>query len=102
MEYVYAALILHEIGSEITEDKIEAILKAAGAQVDSSRVKALVAALTDVDIEEALSKAIATAAPAAPAAAAGGTEAPAETKEEKKEEEEPEEEEDLGLGALFG
>ncbi|MHA1687683.1 MAG: 50S ribosomal protein P1 [Candidatus Heimdallarchaeaceae archaeon] len=102
MEYVYAALILHELGTEITEDKIEAILKAAGANVDSARIKALVAVLSDVDIEEALSKAVTTAAPVAVASAASGdTQAPAEEKEAEKKEEE-EQEEDLGLGALFG
>jgi len=102
MEYVYAALVLHELGEKITEKKITDILQAAGASVDASRVKALVAALGDVDIEEALKTAVMAAAPAAGAtasAASGGQEA----KEEKKEEEEEEEEDtDLGLGALFG
>ena len=98
MEYVYAALILHEVGSEITEEKITNILQAAGAKVDEARVKALVAALSEVDIEEALSKA--TTFAAAPVAAAPAAEG-APAKEEKKEEKE-EEEEDLGIGALFG
>ena len=54
MEYVYAALVLHELGEKITQAKVKGILEAAGATADDSRVKALVAALKEVDIEEAL------------------------------------------------
>lgn len=101
MEYVYAALILHEIGENITQTKIKGILTAAGATADDSRIKALVAALKDVDIEEALKAAVMTAAaPAAASTSASEKAAPAEEKEEK--EEEPEEDTDLGLSALFG
>ena len=100
MEYVYAALILHELSGKITQAKVKGILEAAGATVDESRIKALVAALKEVDIEQALKSAVMAAAPAAPAAAAT---APAEAKEAKEEkEEEPEDDTDLGLSALFG
>ncbi|MGZ4901297.1 MAG: 50S ribosomal protein P1 [Halobacteriota archaeon] len=110
MEYVYAALILHAAGKEVTEDSIENVLTAAGATVNEARVKALIAALEGVDIDEAIAKA--TFAPAA--AVAAPAEAPAEKGEEqKKEEKEKEEEEEKekeeeeetgmeGLGALFG
>jgi large subunit ribosomal protein L12 len=101
MEYMYAAMLLHSAGKEISEDTISNTLTAAGVSADSSRVKALVAALADVDIEEAL-KAPVFAAGAAPAAAPAAAEEEAAPEEEAKEEE-PEEEEDLqGLGALFG
>jgi large subunit ribosomal protein L12 len=70
MEYIYAALILNESGEELNEDNITAVLEAAGVDVEQSRVKALVAALEDVDIEEAIETA--AAAPAAGGAAAGG------------------------------
>jgi large subunit ribosomal protein L12 len=101
MEYVYAALILHELGENITQTKIKAILTAAGATADDSRIKALVAALKDVDIEDALKSAVMTAAaPVAASPSASDKAAPAEEKEEK--EEEPEEDTDLGLSALFG
>ena len=101
MEYMYAAMLLHSAGKEISEDTIANTLTAAGVGADSSRVKALVAALADVDIEEAL-KAPVFAAGAAPAAAPAAAEEEAAPEEEAKEEE-PEEEEDLqGLGALFG
>ena len=99
MEYMYAAMLLHSAGKDISEDAVTNTLTAAGVSADSSRVKALCAALADVDIEEAL-KAPVFAAGAAPAAAPAVVE---EAPEEEPEEEEPEEEEDLqGLGALFG
>ncbi|MFB6223998.1 MAG: 50S ribosomal protein L12 [Haloarcula sp.] len=50
MEYVYAALILHETGAEINESNLTAVLEAAGETVTASRVKAIVAALEDVDL----------------------------------------------------
>ena len=101
MEYMYAAMLLHSAGKEISEDAVTNTLTAAGVSADSSRVKALCAALADVDIDEALKAPVFTAgaAPAAAPAAAVEEAAP----EEEAKEEEPEEEEDLqGLGALFG
>ncbi|GAA0725820.1 large subunit ribosomal protein L12 [Halorubrum trapanicum] len=71
MEYVYAALILNETGEEINEDNVTGVLEAAGVDVEESRVKALVAALEDVDIEDAIETA--AAAPAAAGAASGGS-----------------------------
>jgi large subunit ribosomal protein L12 len=102
MEYVYAAMLLHKAGKEINEKNMSEVLTAAGISADVARVKALVASIAEVDIDEAIKSAPAMMA-AAPAAAAA---APA--KEEKKEEEEEEdqskkEEEAMeGLGALFG
>jgi len=103
MEYVYAAMLLHKAGKEITADAVKATLTAAGVEVDEARVKALVAALDGVNIEEAIQKA-AVAAPVV--AVAGGEAAPVaeEKKEEKKEEDDKKAEESAaaGLGALFG
>ena len=105
MEYVYAALMLHATSKDVTEDGISKVLTAAGAKVNKARVKALIAALEDIDIDEAISKAVFTpvAAPAAPTVAAPLT---TEVHEEKKEEEPSKEEEEEtgmeGLGALFG
>jgi len=101
MEYVYAAMLLHAAGKEIDEGNVTKVLKAPGLKVDEARVKALVASLDGVDIDEAIQKAsvLPAAAPAGPA------EAPAEKKEEKKgekKEEKSEEEAMAGLGALFG
>ena len=111
MEYVYAALMLNETGEEINEDNVTAVLEAAGVDVEQSRVKALVAALEDVDIEEAIDTA--AAAPAAGGAAGGaadddddeGDEAADEAEEEEAAEEEEDEDEEAsgeGLGELFG
>ncbi|MCE7742362.1 MAG: 50S ribosomal protein P1 [Candidatus Heimdallarchaeota archaeon] len=100
MEYVYAALVLHELKQKVTQAKVKGILEAAGATVDESRIKALVAALKEVDINEALKTTVMSAAPVAAPAAGADKAAPAEAKEEKKEE--PEEDTDLGLSALFG
>jgi large subunit ribosomal protein L12 len=100
MEYMYAAMLIHSAGKEITEDGINNTLTAAGIKPDATRIKALVAALAEVDIDEALKAPVFTAG-AAPAAAPVAAEEEAE--EEEPEEEKQEEEEDLqGLGALFG
>jgi len=101
MEYIYAALTIHKAGGKIDEATLKKVLSAAGATADDSRVKALVAALDGVDIDDAVAKAAAApaiAAAAAPAAAAA-TEAKAET---PKKEEKSEEDAAAGLGALFG
>ncbi|MEF8856162.1 MAG: 50S ribosomal protein P1 [Haloplanus sp.] len=116
MEYVYAALILHETDEEINEDNLTGVLEAAGVDVEESRVKALVAALEDVDVNEAIETA--AAVPAAGGSAAGGsTEEADEAEEADAEEAEPDEAEEAdaeeegddedddggeGLGELFG
>ncbi|MHA1213894.1 MAG: 50S ribosomal protein P1 [Candidatus Hodarchaeales archaeon] len=99
MEYLHAALVLHSTGKEITEKGIEAILKAAGAKPDESKIKALVATLSDIDIEEAIKGA--SLISAVPATTGSSQD---EKQEPSKEEEEEEEEEgdDLGLSSLFG
>lgn len=100
MEYMYAAMLLHSAGREITEVSVESVITSAGIKPDSIRVKALVAALAEVDIDEALKAPVFTAATAGPVAAPATEE---ESEEEQKEEEQEEEEEDLqGLSALFG
>jgi len=109
MEYVYAALLLHKLKQNITEDSIKNVVQAAGVTPDDVRVKALVAALSEVKIDEALKAApvavAGAAAPAAagPAASGGGTGATASGGEAPPKEEEKKEEEALeGLSSLFG
>ena len=104
MEYVYAAMILHSAGKTIDEKGITAVLESAGVDVDAARVKGLVASLASVDIEEAMSTAIAApVAAAAPAAGpAGGTAEAAAPAEDAAEEEEEEDSGFEGLGSLFG
>jgi large subunit ribosomal protein L12 len=104
MEYVYAALMLHSAGKEVSEDGVKKIVEAAGVTVDDVRIKALIAALEGVDIAKVLSQASAMpiAVAAAPASAAAPA-AKAEAKEEKEEKKEEAEESGIeGLGALFG
>ena len=43
MEYVYAAMMLHSVDKEISDDAVTKVLEAAGVDVDAARVKALVA-----------------------------------------------------------
>ena len=101
MEYVYAAMLLHSAGKEINEKNVKAVLKGAGADADASRVKALIASLDGIDIEEAMSTAV--AAPAAAAPAAGGSGAGEAAVEDAAPAEEEEEEAGFeGLGSLFG
>jgi large subunit ribosomal protein L12 len=105
MEYVYAALLLHKLKQNITEDSVKNIVKAAGVTPDDVRVKAMVAALSEVNIEEALKAApvaVAGASPAAGGAAAAAGAAAAPGKEEEKKEEKKEEEALEGLSSLFG
>ena len=106
MEYVYAAMLLHKAGKPVNEENLNNVLNAAGVNPDAARVKALVAALEGVNIEEAIktAPAFAAAAPQAQAPAVPGKEAKPEEKKEKKPEEEKQKEEAAleGLGALFG
>ena len=101
MEYVYAALMLHKLKKEVTEENVTSIVKASGAELNEAKVKSLVASLADVNIEDAI-KAAPVVAAAAPAAA------PAEGAEEKKEaksappSEKQEEAAMEGLSSLFG
>ena len=103
MEYVYAALMLHKLQKEVTEENVTSVVKATGAEVNEAQVKALVASLADVNIEEAI-KAAPVAVAAAPSAAADAPagedkkkEAKAEPPSEKQEEQAME-----GLASLFG
>ncbi|MBC5792790.1 MAG: 50S ribosomal protein P1 [Nanohaloarchaea archaeon] len=103
MELVYAALTLHEAGKEVNEDNLNEIVDAADLDVEDSEIAALVAALEDVDIEEAMETAVA-AGGAAAAPAGGDEEAESEEEEAEEEEEEDEADEDEaaeGLGSMF-
>jgi large subunit ribosomal protein L12 len=105
MEYVYAALLLHKLKQDITEDNVTNVIKATGSSPDAVRIKALVAALGDVNIEEALKAAPMAVAATAPTTSGGSTTSETATKEEESTEEKTEkkEEEALeGLSSLFG
>src|SRR4029077_6623962 len=100
MKYVYAALLLHSWAQPVTEENVKKIVSAAGGQSEESQVKALVAALSEVNIDEALKSA--SSMMMAPAAAPAPSEG--KKKEEKPAEDEKKKEEEAlaGLGALFG
>ena len=101
MEYVYAALLLHKLKKDVSEENLTSVVKASGADVNEAQVKALVAALADVNIDEAVKAAPVAAAAAAPAAAGGDAPA-AEAKKEKKDDGKSEEQAMEGLSSLFG
>jgi large subunit ribosomal protein L12 len=92
MEEVYAALLLHSAKQAINEENVSKVLKSIGVTPDQAKIKALVASLEGVNIEEAIKQAaVAVAAPKE------------EKKEEKKKEEgKKPEEAAAGLSALFG
>ena len=93
MEYVYATLLLHEAKQNINEESVKKVLEAAKAHVDNGKLKALVASLADVSIEEAIKEMPVAAAPVHKE----------EKKEEKKEEVKVDENKAAaGLSSLFG
>lgn len=97
MEYIYAALLLHRLKKDVTEENLKNVVRAAGITPDEIKVKALAAALSEVNIDEALkAAAFAPVAAAPPVAAAAPAEAP------KPEEAKKEEEALAGLSSLFG
>jgi len=93
---VYASLILHEAKQPITEANLKKVLSSIGSAVDDAKIKALVASLEGVNIDEVIKQAVVAAA--APSGEG-------EKKEEKKPEEDESkkaEEASAGLSALFG
>ncbi|MDK6028397.1 50S ribosomal protein P1 [Ignisphaera sp. 4213-co] len=108
MEYIYAVLLLHAAKKDISEDNIKRVLEAAGIAIDDIRLKALVAAVKEINIDDVLKSSFAM--PVAPvtvqatqSAAAQQAQQPQKV-EEKEEKKEGVSEEQLaeGLSALFG
>src|SRR3989338_2377900 len=99
MEYIYSALLLSKLGKEVSEHNVKKVLEAAGCHPDEAKIKALISALKDVDIEKEIKEAATMQT-----VAAASKEAPKEDKKEKHKEEEKKDEEAAaaGLGALFG
>jgi len=100
-EYLHAVLLLHSVKKEINEESIANVLKAAGTEPDMQRIKMIVSALSNVDIDKVLSSA--TSFLSAPASVAPTTpQAPQKAEEKPKEEKKEEKAEEVaGLGALF-
>mmetsp|Transcript_13385 Transcript_13385/g.19287 ORF Transcript_13385/g.19287 Transcript_13385/m.19287 type:complete len:119 (-) Transcript_13385:52-408(-) len=104
---VYAALILHDDGVEISSDNINSLVKAAGVEVEPywpSLFSKLLEKVTVGDLISGMTAApVVAAAPVAGAAVAAapgatGGDAPAEAEAVKEEEEE---DEDMGMD-MFG
>ena len=94
MDYIYAALLLHKLGKEVSEHNLKSVVAAAGAHVDEGKIKSLVVSLKGVDIDKELESAsLVSAAPA---------HAPVHEKKEEKPKEEKHEAAAEGLSALFG
>jgi large subunit ribosomal protein L12 len=102
MEYVYAALMLHKLKKEITEENVTSIVKAAGTEVNEAKVKSLVASLADVNIEDAIKAAPVAVAAAPVAAPAEGGEGKKEEKKDEAASGKSEEKAMEGLSSLFG
>ena len=102
MEYVYAALLLHKLDKDVNEENISSVVRASGAEVNETQVKALVAALADVNIDEAVKASPVAVAAAAPAAAEAATETEAKKEEKPKDAGKTEEAAMEGLSSLFG
>jgi large subunit ribosomal protein L12 len=100
MENVYAALLLHKAGKEISEENLKSVVAAAGVKIGSdeeAKIKSLIASLKGVDIDKELESAtLATVSQGAPVASE------AETKKEEAPKEEKKEAAAEGLSALFG
>ena len=94
----YAALILHDGDLEISEEKLQKLIKASGNTVEGYWPGLFAKALKGQDITKLLAN-VGTAAAAGPAAA-GGAAAAGDAPAEAKKEEEPEE--DVDMGDLFG
>ena len=95
---VYAALILNDEGIEITGDKLNKLVQAAGVQIESYWVDLFADFFATHDVTEMI-KGVNLGGAAAPAAAAAGGEAAKE--EAPKEEEKEEEAAPLDLGDMF-
>ena len=101
MEYVYTAMLLHKAGQKVDEANIKKVLDAAGVKSNDARIKALVASLEGVNIDDAIAKAAIPIAAAA-SAPAGDSHKKEDTKKKVEEEKKSEEQAAAGLGALFG
>lgn len=94
MEYVYSALLLHSVKQPINADNVKKVVQSAGVMPDEGKIKALVASLDGVNIDEAIAQAAVVVA--APASVEKKAEAPKEDEGKKAEEAA------AGLSALFG
>lgn len=102
MNLIYPALTLHSAGKDVNEENLKKIVETIEVEVDDSEIKALVAALDGVDIEEAMENSVVASAPKQSSSSTKEEKEAEEEKEEEPEEEGPSEDEAAeGLGSLF-
>jgi len=95
----YAALILADDGVDITSDKLQSIIKAAGiVDVEPIWTSIFAKALEGKDVKDLLVNVGSGGGGGAPAAGGAPEAAAGETKAEEKEEEKEESDEDMGFG----
>ena len=87
---------MHKLGKEVNEENLKKVVVAAGAEVDDSQIKSLIASLKGVDITKELENASLVATTSV------GNEAPKEEKKVEAPKEEKKEAAAEGLSSLFG
>ena len=101
MEYIYSVMLLNSLGKDVNEANITKILEACGANVDSAKVKSVVASLEGVDIQKVIEEAsiIPSSNPLVSDSSPASNESLGSKQEVKKEE--PKVDAAAGLGSLF-
>ncbi len=104
MACVFATLLLHDDGLELSEQNVKNVLSAAGLKVAPYWPTLFLKALQGRDLNSLLTVGGGSGAGAAPAQTTGGAPAPAggnTAAAKPKEEEKPVEEEAVSMGGLF-
>ncbi len=102
MIYLYSALLLHKAGKEINEANIKKVIESTGVQTDDGKIKALVAALHGVNIDETIKNALAAQVTVAAPVASGGEKPKAKEEPSEADKKKDEEQASAGLASLFG
>ena len=102
MIYLYSALLLHKTGKEINESNIKKVVEAAGSSADDGKIKALVAALHGVNIDEVIKNALAAQVSVTAPVPSGEEKPKAKEGPSEADKKKDEEQASAGLASLFG